>query len=235
MVTTETREDKAVSPRGEETARGAAAELRRPATTVGGATAIQSFIAAGAAALAVIGLVGVLPLQMAAIATLAVGAILVAEGAGITTRYRTLLHALNGSRYEVAEAGGGATPQTLAGIGGVALSILALLGVAPISLLAVAALVYGGGILLGSAAQAQLETIASRAGEHGESGTSRRALTAGAGSRVLVAATAAVLGILVLIGAAAPSVPLILVAMLVIAGTTLLASSAIGGRLGTAV
>jgi hypothetical protein len=234
MVTTETRERPGVSPRGEEAARGAAAELRRPATMVGGATAIQSFIATGAAALAVIGLIGIAPLQMAAIATLAVGAILVAEGAGITTRYQTLLHALNGSRYEVAEAGGGATPQTLAGAGGVALAVLALVGVAPIPLLASAALVYGGGILLGSAAQAQLETIAARAGEQAESGTSRRALTAGAGSRVLVAATAGVLGILVLIGTA-PATTLILVAMLVIAGTTLLASSAVGSRLGIAV
>jgi len=136
-------------------------------------------------ALAIAGLAGVWSMNIAAIATIILAAAILVEG-GVFTEREMLLR-----RGELAST------ELLAGLGGVVLGILALLGVAPGTLISVATIVFGGCLLFS------------------------RLVEGAFGSRMLVGIGAVVLGILAVVGLS--QVTLVLVALLCLGAMELFA------------
>jgi len=189
---------------------------------------------AGAAAvvLAILGLVGVLPLYMVSIAAICIGAAMFQEGTAIASQFKELEEHINGSDEKTKVAlGGGMGFQVLGGIAGIVLGILALVGVAPGVLISVAAIAMGGALLLGAGATERLDRLQTQwSVRHHRPQWMHDSILGASGLQVLAGLGAVTLGIIALSGVA-PMV-LDLVAMLTIGGSVLLAGSAIAGELG---
>lgn len=163
----------------------------------GGGTSVmaEAIGAIGALVLAIIGLAGVLPNLMASIATIVIGADLLAEGCAIGARYRhrfaqsaVQAHGLQGTGYLAGEFIGGTA--------GIVLGILALFRADPTPMLAVAVLVFGATLLISGAATRSQWFVATQA-----EGAPREVAAASAPSgHMLVGLGAVVLGILAVIG-----------------------------------
>jgi len=210
---------------------------RDAADVVARGSTVEAVAGSGAVILAILGLAGVSPAFLAAIATIAAGAALLSEGGAIATRYSDLVSELSRSSVEGGELGAGMSSEFMGGIAGLVLGILALLGVSRWPLMSVAAIVFGGSLLIGSTLVSELNdlTVAVRARRRGEEagGVARQAVKAAVGTQVLVGLGAAVLGILALIGLAPHA--LTLVAFLSVGASTLLSGSAVSARLQRAV
>ncbi len=119
--------------------------MRHPGRTsafrwIASASIMEAVVSIAIIALAIVGLAGVYSVTMAAIATIITGAAILIEGGAFE---RGRLH-----------EGSGMSAQMLGAIAGIILGVLALMGVASITLLAVAMLVFGVTFLLGAAMQA---------------------------------------------------------------------------------
>lgn len=184
----------------------------------------------GAVALAILGLAKVFPQMLASVAVIAVGIGLAFEGGAISARYAFLIG--EGVKSEAIRVGG-ITSLFVAGAAGIALGILALVGVYPTTLIPVAAVVFGAAIILDSGTNERLSILElhHRAGERstiGE-GVVRQAAQSSASLQVLAGAGAVVLGILGLIHI----VPIVLslIAFLSIGAVNLLSSPMISSRM----
>src|SRR5579864_6402224 len=130
-----------------------ATEKRAIEVTGAGATA-EAIGAVGAIVLAIIGLTGALSEAMMAIAAIVLGAAILLDAGTVSARYNRLVNDAWGSERLVrAEVGGGISAGAIAGIAGIVLGILALLGFEPILLCSVALIVFGAALLFGSAAK----------------------------------------------------------------------------------
>jgi len=138
-------------------------------------------------ALAIVGLAGVWSTNLAAIATIILAAAILIEG-GVLTGTEMLVR-----RGELANT------DLLAGLAGVVLGILALLGVASGTLISVAVIVFGGCALFSRLAEGSF------------------------GSRMLVGIAAVVMGILAVVGVS--QTPLVLVALLCLGAMELFAGA----------
>jgi hypothetical protein len=209
--------------------------LHHKAGTVVGAGGLAEAFGAGAAAvLAILGLAGALPLTMACVATILLGAAFLFEGGAVLARYRHVVQAIARPDEEHAiraEVGGGTTAETLAGIAGIVLGILSLLGVFPEVLLPVALIGFGGGMLLGSAATSRLGSAAMEEAGVGERlrHVMHEAVHASSGSKTFVGIGAMVLGILALLGLF--PLTLTLAGLLAVALVALLSGTALGARM----
>lgn len=208
-------------------------DLERMEKAFAGASLSEAAIATGAGVLAILGLVGVLPHYMTAVATIALGASLLVEGLGLASRIKQLQE-LARSRYETTLVGGGISTEVAAGVAGIALGILALVGVVPTVLVAVAAIVFGGALIFGGSTEIEIERLLSQIGDAETGGkTVRMSVEAVSGADVLVGIGAATLGILALSGVA-PVTVLVLVAELAVAAALTLSGSALGAQMGMA-
>ncbi len=197
-----------------------AREMRTRAKVMAGATATELIVAAAAVVLGVLGLAEVYPIYAAAVAAILVGCGLTLEGAGIVARYRKILAQEFGT-VAGTTAAASTTVQSMAGIAGIVLGILALLGYLPTVLIAVSALVYGGALLFGAPEATELDAIAddNRYMSQQVAEATHRATQATAGASALAGMAVGVLGILVLAGTG--SLELVLIAMIVAGGATL--------------
>lgn len=177
-----------------------------------------------AAVVTIIGLVGYYPLYMAAIATIAVGFALLAQGGTMAARWQ---HAVHIAGTERAEAVGIGT-EVLGGLAGIVLGVLALFGVEPLTLLPIAALVLGGSLLLGGPAQPHIAEAAPASSPRRWHVT-RDAVRTSSGVMVMAGIAAIVLGVLALTESA-PILTLSLVAFLCVAGALVLAGGALTAR-----
>jgi hypothetical protein len=177
----------------------------------------------GAVVLAILGLLGLMPFALAAIGVIVVSAALLLEGGSVGARASRLYGHATSSGLP-AEVTGGVSSELFAAIGGLALGILALLGILPYILMPVAIIVLGAALLLGSAATSRLS--ATPIGP--ESHVLRESVYAASGAHVLVGIGAIVLGILALLGISPLS--LVLVAELALGATIVLSGAAMGGR-----
>jgi hypothetical protein len=187
----------------------------------------ELILALGAVVLGIIGLIGLFPTQLAAIATIAVGVMLLCEGGSIVFRaYGLLSEAGAGETAAVSEVSRAITTEFLAGVAGVVLGILALVGVVPLTLMAVAVITYGGMLWLTSGGSIGFDWPAI-----GDDEMVRRLVRSlrgvAADAQLLVGLAGVVLGILGLAGI--KSLTLVLVALLAIGASALLRSSAVGG------
>ncbi len=169
-------------------------------------SAMEAFGAMAGIALAIVGLAGVFPSTMAAIATIVLGAAILLEGGsyGASQVVRT------GTTEMQTARSGGISADLLGGIAGIVLGILALLGVDALTLLSVALLVFGASFLLSSFSAAEVNPMAS-------------------GGGVLIGLGAVVLGILAVVGQA--SLTLVLVGLLALGVHALFSGTTFGARM----
>jgi hypothetical protein len=156
-----------------------------------------------AAAVSIIGLAGAGSVDLASIAAIVIGAGLLFEAVAFGARYSRLWAATGGGDWlRAAELGGGLSAELLGGAGGLILGLLALLGVHPETLTPVAAIVFGGALLLGSAALARVNylTIAAHEAHESVKDLAREAVSAASGLQVIIGMAATTLGILALLG-----------------------------------
>jgi hypothetical protein len=170
---------------------------------VAGGSMMEAVGAIATMALAIVGLAGVLTPTMTAIATIVIGASFLLEGGAFGAAQ------VSSRTTEFESASSGASATFLGGVAGIVLGILALLGIASTTLLAVGAIVYGATFLLSGMGQSS--SFGSAAGGH-----------------TLVGLAAAVLGILAVVGLS-PQV-LVLVALLSLGAGALFSGSAQGAR-----
>lgn len=207
---------------------GASKEDQATAKVVATGTLAEGIAGAGAMVLAILGLVGILPLLMLYIATIAVGAALLFEGGAVSSRIRSLVGS-EAKTIEMAEIGSGMTAEFLAGAAGVALGILALLGVSPITLVSIAVIVFGGAMILGSSATARINSLSvSRFESSTARAAAQEAIVAASGVQILVGIGSVVLGILAILGIM--QVTLLLIAVLILGFADIVSGGAIGGR-----
>ena len=205
-------------------------ESRRSEQYVETGSLLEALAGAGTAILAVLGLAGVIPGAFAAIATIALGVGLLTEGGAIAARYNDLLFTVEAAQLEHGSLGSGMAAESLGGLAGIVLGILALMGIAPPVLLPVAAIGFGTALLIGSGANRDLNTYAGALWNGPEPrGAVRRAVTAASGGQALVGAAAVALGVLGVIGL--DPLVLTLVALLSIGGATLLSGTVLTARL----
>jgi hypothetical protein len=181
-----------------------------------------------ATVVAVVGLSSYLPFYMCAIATISIGVAFLAHGLSVVARWEHAARRLARGPYERGEVIGGISTEVFGGTVGLILGVLALVHVMPFVLMPVAAIVYGGSLLLGGAAQPELVELVPQTDPRYRRIT-RDAIQASGGVMVLVGIAAATLGILALLGVG-PVVVLTLAAMLSIGGALVLAGGALTAR-----
>lgn len=162
-------------------------------------------------ALAIVGLAGLLSATLAAIATIVLGAgILVQSGA-----FGAGAASANAAGDAQVIAGEGLGAEFLSGLTGIVLGILALLGVAPMTLLSVALLMFGAAFLLSNSSMQFNQSTGYRMSSCG-------------GGHILMGLGALVLGILAVIGIS--PLTLILVGLLGLGAWALFSGTSMGAR-----
>jgi hypothetical protein len=188
----------------------------------------ELLLACGAVVVSILGLAGVFRNDLAAIAVIGLGVMWLFQGANVTLRYTELLYEAGvTNKVHAAEVSRGITGELLAGVAGIVLGILALLGIVPMTLMSVAVIIYGGTLLLTSGESVWLTPFGK------ENEVVRQLMhsmsLAAAGAQVLVGLAAVVLGILGLVGIM--PITMILVALLATGASMLLHSSLVSGLL----
>lgn len=192
-----------------------------------GGSLAEGLCGVAAIVLAIVGLAHADWLLLAAIATIVAGAALVFEGAASTARSVKF----SAGQFTEAETAGVLSVEFLAGIVGVILGILAVLGIAAGVLVSVAVIVFGAALMLESVAASRFGGMSASTEATGE--TTRTVMFSGAasGCQVLIGLAAIILGIIALVSAGTAAATLNLVALLVIGGGVLLTGSAVSSRM----
>lgn len=208
-------------------------QTRRRSEFSAGESAMGTISATGVVVLAVLGLIGVLPSILAAIATIGLGAALLFEGSSVAMKYSSFLASLQEEGHaKQVEVGGGMSAEFLGGVAGVTLGILALLSVSPLVLLPVAVITVGAALLLSAGTTARIgTTMASEAGISPSAEHFARQMTeAASGGQLLIGLGGVALGILALAAGPATASTLILVGLLALGASSLLSGSTLAGR-----
>ena len=207
-------------------------EARRKSEVAASESAMGTISGTGVVVLAILGLVGVLPSVLAAVATIGLGAALFFEGSSVAVKYSSFLANLQEGRAEQIEVGGGMSAEFLGGIAGIALGILALLTLSPLVLMPVAVITIGAALLLSAGTTARvgramaMEAGISPSAEH----FARQMAEAASGGQILIGLAGVALGILALVAAPSAALTLTLVGLLALGASTLLSGSAFTGR-----
>jgi hypothetical protein len=189
----------------------------------------ELLLACGVVVLSILGIAGVFPTYLAAVAVIGLGAILLFQGATVVLHYGELLYEAGAaSKGGAAEVSRGITTEFLAGMAGIVPGVLALVGIVPTTLLSTAVIIYGGTLLLTSGEPVWLTSLSTKDNDLVLQLMHSLSLAA-AGAQVLVALASLVLGILGLVGIA--SMMMVLVALLATSVSILLRSSSVGGIL----
>jgi hypothetical protein len=176
--------------------------------------------------LAILGLAAVSPSVLTSVAAIVVGVGLFIEAANTGIEYsRVTGSAAPAGTVETAELGADVSVELMAGVAGVVLGVLALIGAGTVMhLLPAALIVFGGALLLAGFSATSINTVRGI-----ESATGTRMVTLQSelaparGIQVLAGIAAIVLGILAFVLTAGPA---LLMVGLVVVGAALLATSA---------
>jgi hypothetical protein len=206
-------------------------DIEESARTVATGSMAEGIAGAAAIALTIIGLAGTLSTLLLSIAIIAVGAGLAFQGASIASRFSDLLYRASQGRLQGLEFGAGMSAEILGGAAGIALGILALVGVAPLTLSAIAAIVLGGGVLIGSSTSSRLNMLLATGGNQDDATLriTRELMQASVDVQLLIGLASIALGILALLGL----VPLYLtlIAMLSLGFSVLMGGTAVTSRM----
>ena len=187
--------------------------------------------------LAVIGLAGVKPEMMVAIATIVFGVALLVEGGALLSEYVRIVFPSGSDAAAMDNFGGiGLSAHFLVGAAGIVLGILALIGIASVTLTSIAVIAFGAAMVLSSNSVWQLHQLKRMAmlpaeGQpvSGSAILANEMASESAGALSLAGLAAIVLGILAVVGM--HSVVLTLAALIAL-GATLVMS---GGSLSATV
>ncbi len=205
-----------------------------PATArvLAGGGFLEAIFGCATIVLTIVALAGTYPSLLLPIAALSIAAALLFEGGAIASRFKMLLKEA-GSTLDISELGGGLSAEFLGGVAGVILGILSLLGVAPYLLMPVAAIVFGGALLLGAAATSiqkypmmSLSSVTQPEVRH----VMWQATATASGLEVLSGLAAIVLGILALVRIG-NTMELCLVSFLIVGIATLLSGTVVGAKM----
>ena len=199
-------------------------------TTMTG-SGIEAAGGAAAVVLAILGLAHVAPEHMLPVASIVVGAALLAQAGLLANGASDVVVREAMGRRDKMEFEGGIGAEALAGGAAVVLGILSLIGLDANVLMSVAAIVLGVGLVLESGATSRLNRLddAGDMPSTARSTTARRAVAGTEGTQMLIGLAAIVLGILALIGL--DPMVLNLIAMLVVGVSILLSGAALGGKM----
>lgn len=204
---------------------------RKSAEIAMGGSSIEAIGGIAAVVLAIIGLAGLLPVPLAAIAVIAVGIAFVSQSAAIFARYSEMLTRAARGVFGSLDFGSGATTEFVGGFGGIVLGILALLRISPPVLIATAVIAYGTTLLLSSGETSRVSSVT-----EGEPPELVHQITsfissAAAGGQVLIGLGAIVLGILALVMGGPTQQTLFLVGLLCVGASLLFSGSALASRM----
>jgi hypothetical protein len=180
--------------------------------------------------LAIIALAGVKAEILLPIATIVFGAALLIQGGAMLSEF-ALVEATPES--SVGSNGAGLSSLFLVGVAGIVLGVLALLGVNPTMLSAVAVIAFGGALVVSASAVWQLLTsrsVASRFQAHGSvlNAVASEAAAGSSGVQGIAGLAVMVLGILAVAGTSGPTLTLVALlvagAAIVMTGSTLSAT-----------
>lgn len=187
-------------------------------------------VGAAAAVLSILGLAGLLPSILAEVAVILVGAAFLAGTGGASGRAGGLLTQDEREQLRALPIGGAVTTEFVGGLAAAVLGLLALLGVASATLVAVSVIMLGAVAILSSRTRERMAALAieaSAASAHVKA-LAREASAGSMGAGLLVGMGAITLGILALV--TFPATSLVLVATLALGVAVLLGTGARGAR-----
>lgn len=193
--------------------------FREPAKVAAGTSFVEGLAGVGAIALAIIGLAQVYPVVLASVATIVLGSALVFESGAVGARFSSLRETTTLSYW------GGIATNFVCGVGGIALGIIAVVGVKPMVLVPIAAIAFGFALIVDSTINARLNTLESQVASESFSESTASPY----GIETLAGLGAIALGILALVGIS--PLMLSLISMLAVGAAILLAGTVVGGRM----
>lgn len=163
---------------------------------------VDSAAGLGAIVLTILGLLGVIPSIMAALAILALGVGFLSQGVSAQARYGTITGATSDTHMGPGGFGSGLAAETVGGLATLALGVLTLIGLSPFVLIPVAVIALGATMILGSTMLYRLnEYLLSHEGKSDEERAASDQAARGTSSiHLFVGIGAVVLGILTLVG-----------------------------------
>jgi hypothetical protein len=173
---------------------------------------------------AIVGVAGYAQVWMAAIAIIALGFALLAQGGTMAARWQNAEHIAGSERTEAVGIG----TEVFGGLAALALGVLALLHVMPLVLIPIASIVLGTALLLGGPAQPEL-VEAGRAGSPQRWRVTRDVVRTSGGVMVMAGLAAIVLGVLAL-ASGGPVLLLSLIGLVTVAAALVLAGGALAAR-----
>ncbi len=179
--------------------------------------------------LAVIGLANVAADYMVAIASIVLGAALLFQGGVVAAEYAEIMSRLEGGPYS--EFGGGIGAEALAGATAIVLGILSFFGGSAVTLMAAAAIVLGGGLVLSSGLVLRVNSVKIEVagGPVEAKHAAQRAVSGASFLQIIVGLAAMILGVLALVSGY--PMTLTLVSMLVVGASILLSGGSIFGKM----
>jgi hypothetical protein len=192
--------------------------LDRNASVINGAAGVLVL------SLAIFGLLDIAPRTMAALSCIGAGVAVAFEAAGVTRRYRRVVS--SHGRQESPEIRGAMIAQIAGGLVGFLLGILALIGIEPLAFPAIASIVFGASLLLGTGAEIEMNSFTTSLEPSETRRVIHEAVVAAGGARLLIAVASVTLGILAFVGI--EPLTLLLTASLLLGVALLLGSVSVG-------
>jgi hypothetical protein len=121
--------------------------------------------------------------------------------------------------------------EFLGGAAGGVLGLLAILNIAPMTLMAIAIIVFGASLLLSSGTTYRVDALASKLGQRNLTAGQTLVALAASGIQVLVGIAGIALGIIALVGVS--TMTLILVGLLCAGSSVLISGTALSGTVAT--
>ena len=206
--------------------------VRRYENIIAGGSVLEAFGGAAAIGLAIIGLSQLAPYLVVSLAAIALGAALMVESGLMMAGYSTAVLTSRHPEFAEADLGGGVGLRAIAGLSVVVLGVLGTLGLFPVVLTAVSAIVLGTALIFSTGLAAEVRWVRIEISEGVEApmeGATRVGVSATTGMQMLAGLAAIVLGIIALAGYS-PLV-LTLIALLAIGGSILFTGGAVSARM----
>lgn len=181
-------------------------EVKKTEEVVAGSSTLIMLAGIASIVLVILAFIGVLRFSFAAIATIVIGAGLLAQGLSLSRRSNQIRAELAaaGNAKAAEGIGSGAMIEIVAGIIGIVLGIIALFGGAPLTLMSLSLIAFGLALIMVGPMANRLDDLnaASARAEGTTLDGSHKTVKTTSGLDVLLGIAVAILGIIVLIGLA---------------------------------
>jgi hypothetical protein len=206
-------------------------EERRMARMVESGSTAEALGGIAAVVLAIVGLAHISAEHMMAIAAIVMGVAFLVESGMVAAEFKDIVAHFEGGPSS--EFGGGLGAEAVTGVLATVLGILALLEVSPATLMSIAAITLGAGLILSSGVTSRLKSlkiqVAQAAEPTGAVAMVDEAVSAASVVQIIVGVGVIILGVLALIGLG--TLVLNLVSMLAVGGSMLLTGGAVFGKM----